>query len=40
VDEDITSIVPGNEPIAFLLIKPFNTTFGHHNSPPLFSGLT
>jgi hypothetical protein len=34
MDEDITSVIPGNEPIALLLIKPFNTTFGHYNSPP------
>ena len=40
VDKHITSIISGNEPIALLLIKPFNTTFGHYNSPPLLSGLT
>ncbi len=36
VNEDIISIVSGNKPIAFLLIKPFHTTFGHYNSPPFF----
>jgi len=34
VNEDIISVVSGNEPIALLLIKPFYTTFGHYNSPP------
>jgi hypothetical protein len=34
--EDIISIISGNEPEAFLLIKPFYTTFGHYNSPPFF----
>jgi hypothetical protein len=34
MDEDITSIISGNEPIALLLVKPFDTTFGHYNSPP------
>jgi hypothetical protein len=34
MDKDITSIISGNEPIALLLIKPFDTTFGHYNSPP------
>ena len=36
VNEDIISIVSGNEPIALLLIKPFHFTFGHYNSPPFF----
>ena len=40
MDKDITSVISGNEPIPLLLIKPFHTTFGHHNSPPLLSGLT
>jgi hypothetical protein len=40
VNEDITSIISGNEPITFLLVKPFNTTFGHYNSPPLLAELT
>ncbi len=39
MDENITSILPGNESIALLLIKPFNPTFGHYNSPPLFLKL-
>jgi len=34
MDKDITSIISGNEPVALLLIKPFDTTFGHYNSPP------
>jgi hypothetical protein len=34
VNEDIISIVSGNEPEALLLIKPFYFTFGHYNSPP------
>jgi hypothetical protein len=34
MDKDITSIISGNEPIALLLIKPFDTTLGHYNSPP------
>jgi hypothetical protein len=34
MDKDITSIISGNEPIALFLIKPFDTTFGHYNSPP------
>jgi len=36
VNEDIISAVAGNESEALLLIKPFYTTFGHYNSPPLF----
>ncbi len=36
VNEDIISVISGNEPVALLLIKPFYTTFGHHNSPPFF----
>jgi hypothetical protein len=36
VNEDIISVVSGNEPIALLLIKPFYFTFGHYNSPPFF----
>ena len=36
VNEDIISVISGNEPIALLLIKPFYTTFGHYNSPPFF----
>ena len=36
VNEDIISIISGNEPVALLLIKPLYTTFGHHNSPPFF----
>jgi hypothetical protein len=40
VNEDITSIISGNESVALLLVKPFDTTFGHYNSPPLFSELT
>lgn len=36
VNEDIISIVSGNEPEALLLIKPFYFTFGHYNSPPFF----
>jgi hypothetical protein len=36
VYEDVISVVSGNETIALLLIKPFYTTFGHYNSPPLF----
>jgi hypothetical protein len=39
VNEDIISAVSGNETKALLLIKPFNTTFGHYNSPPLFSNF-
>ncbi len=34
VNEDIISVVSGNEPEALLLIKPFYFTFGHYNSPP------
>ena len=34
VNEDIISIISGNESKALLLIKPFYTTFGHYNSPP------
>jgi hypothetical protein len=34
MDKNITSIISGNEPVALLLIKPFDTTFGHYNSPP------
>jgi hypothetical protein len=37
--EDVISIVSGNESKTLLLIKPFYTTFGHYNSPPLFSEL-
>jgi hypothetical protein len=37
--EDVISIVSGNEPEALLFIKPFHSTFGHHNSPPLFPEL-
>jgi len=36
VNEDIISVISGNEPIALLFIKPFYTTFGHYNSPPFF----
>ncbi len=36
VNEDIISIIPGNESKPFLLIKPFYTTFGHYNSPPFY----
>jgi len=36
VNEDIIPAVSGNEAKTLLLIKPFNTTFGHYNSPPLF----
>jgi hypothetical protein len=39
VNEDIISAVAGNEAEAFLLIEPFDTTFGHYNSPPLFSNF-
>jgi hypothetical protein len=39
MDEDVISIISGNEPKPLLLIKPFYSTFGHHNSPPLLSGL-
>ena len=39
VNEDIISIVSGNESEALLLVKPFNTTFGHYNSPPFISGI-
>ncbi len=34
VNEDIISVVSGNESKALLLIKPFYTTFSHYNSPP------
>jgi hypothetical protein len=34
MDKYVTSIISGNEPIALLFIKPFDTTFGHYNSPP------
>ncbi len=34
VNEDIISVISGNESKALLLIKPFHTTFGHYNSPP------
>jgi hypothetical protein len=34
VNEDIISLFSGNEPEALLLIKPFDSTFGHYNSPP------
>jgi hypothetical protein len=37
--EDVISIVSGNEPVALFFIKPFHSTFGHHNSPPLFPEL-
>ncbi len=37
VNEDIISVVSRNEPVAFFLVKPFDTTFGHYNSPPFFS---
>jgi hypothetical protein len=37
VNEDIISVVSGNEPKTLLLIKPFYSTFGHYNSPPFFS---
>jgi len=36
VNEDIIPVVSGNETKALLLIKPFDTTFGHYNSPPFF----
>ena len=36
VYEDIIPIVSRNGPIAFLLVKPFHTTFGHYNSPPFY----
>jgi hypothetical protein len=36
VNEDIISVISGNEPKTLLLIKPFYTTFGHYNSPPFF----
>jgi hypothetical protein len=36
VNENIISVISGNEPVALLLIKPLYTTFGHHNSPPFF----
>jgi hypothetical protein len=36
VNENIIPVIPGNEPEALLLIKPFNSTFGHYNSPPSF----
>jgi hypothetical protein len=40
MNEHITSVLSGNESVALLLVKPFDTTFGHYNSPPLFSELT
>jgi hypothetical protein len=39
VNEDIIPVVSGNEPKALLLVKPFNTTLGHYNSPPFFFKL-
>ncbi len=36
MNEDIISVISGNEPKTLLLIKPFYTTFGHYNSPPFF----
>jgi len=39
VNKDVISVISGNEPIALLFIKPFYTTFGHYNSPPLSSEL-
>jgi hypothetical protein len=40
VNEYVTPILSGNESVALLLVKPFDTTFGHYNSPPLSSELT
>ena len=34
VNEDVISIVPGNEPKALLFIEPLHSTFGHYKSPP------
>jgi hypothetical protein len=39
MNKNITPVFSGNEPIAFLLIEPFNMTFGHYNSPPLLAEL-
>jgi hypothetical protein len=39
VNEHIVSIVPRNKSEALTLVKPFYTTFGHHNSPPFVSHL-
>jgi hypothetical protein len=39
VNENVISVIPGNESEALLFIKPFHSTFGHPNSPPFISGL-
>ena len=39
VNENVISVIPGNESEALLFIEPFHSTFGHPNSPPFISGL-
>jgi hypothetical protein len=39
VNENVITVIPGNESEALLFIEPFHSTFGPSNSPPFFSGL-
>lgn len=34
VDKYVIPIFPSNEPVALLLVEPFNPSFSHCNSPP------
>jgi hypothetical protein len=36
VDKQVIPVFSGDEPIALLLVKPFNLPLGHHNSPPSY----